>query len=312
MAEKLPDWQTDVALLRAFAQVRLIVADLDGSLVHASAHVVYSSLTNLRRSLNHHKSRVGFTLATGRAWNGAKDLVESLSIPRGTPLILYNGALTLECGTSGILDRHCINVNAVDRIRAICSSHAATVYFYDFADPVSASFQREPAERVVADGPAVAPLDFNGLRVQEGSWSTDTLVNCTAILIDIGILGDSVFHLRDSLSNVNEVTCTHSGARYIEIRPAGANKGAALRVVAEHLDLDAQHILTLGDNDNDAEMLSFAGIGVAVKGASVAAMSASNYVCNHGPAEGAVEILRLIKHAKRFYAPSRAQVRTPA
>jgi len=312
MVEKLPDWQTDVALLRDFAQVRLIVADLDGSLVHASAHVVYSSLTNLQRSLNHHKNRVGFTLATGRAWNGAKMLVESLSIPKGAPLILYNGALTLECGTSGIIDRHCIDVSAVDKIRIICSSYAVTAYFYDFADPIFESFQHEPAERVVADGPAIAPCDFNGLHVHEGSWNTETLVHCTAILIDIGQLGDTVFRLRDSLSNVNEVTCTQSGARYIEIRPTGANKGSALRVVAEHLDLDMQRILALGDNDNDAEMLSVAGIGVAVKGASPAAMDASNYVCNHGPAEGAVEILRLIKHARRFYASSRTQVEEPA
>lgn len=312
MVEKLPDWQTDVALLRDFAQVRLIVADLDGSLVHASAHVIYSSLTNLHRSLNHHKSRVAFTLATGRAWNGAKNLVESLSIPRGTPLILYNGALILEYGTSGIIYRHCITTTAVDKVRAICSQYDATAYFYDFADPVSASFQQEPAERVVADGPAVASLDFNGLKVQDGSWNTETIGNCTAILIDIGQLGNTVFHLRDSLSDVNEVTCTHSGVRYIEVRPAGANKGAALRVVAEHLDLNMRHILSLGDNDNDAEMLSVAGIGVAVKGASDAAMNASNYVCNHGPAEGAVEILRLIKHARRFYAPSRTQVRERA
>ena len=69
-------------------------------------------------------------------------------------------------------------------------------------------------------------------------------MNCTAILIDIGQMGDTVSHLRDSLSDVNEVTCTHSGARYIEIRPAGTNKGAALRVMAEHLDLNTQHILS--------------------------------------------------------------------
>jgi HAD superfamily hydrolase (TIGR01484 family) len=313
MAERLPDWQTDVALLRDFSEVRLVVADLDGSLVHSSAHVVYSSLTNLQRSLSHSRHRVAFTFATGRAWNGAKDLVGSLSIPKGTPVILYNGALTLECGTSGVIERRCIGRDAIETVRTICSLQAATAYFYDFTDPVAAAFQGQPVERVFGYGPGLAPIDFNGLEVWTSSWNTDAVANCTAALIDISRLGEGVgVHLRDSLSRVNGIECTGSGFRYIEIRPAGANKGTALSVVADHLCLDVRHILALGDNDNDAEMLRAAGIGVAVMGGSISATEASDYVCKHGAADGAVEILRLIKHAKRFYGSRRPQVRMQA
>jgi len=228
MAERLPDWQTDVARLRDFAHVRLIVADLDGSLIHASAHVVYSSLTNLQRSLNHSHNRVAFTLATGRAWSGAKDLVDSLSIPRGTPLILYNGALTLECGTAAVIDKHCLSTQVIESVRTICSAHGATAYYYDFVDPIAALFQGKPAERVFGDGPVVLAIDFNGLEVQPYPTNVAVLMNCTAILVDVEQLGNAVSDIWKALSGVSGLMCTRSGTRYIEIRPPGVNKGAAL------------------------------------------------------------------------------------
>ena len=50
------------------------------------------------------------------------------------------------------------------------------------------------------------------------------------------------------------------------IRDAGKHTGAAF--LLDHLGLDREELAAFGDGDNDAELLAFAGIGIAVENAS--------------------------------------------
>ena len=94
---------------------------------------------------------------------------------------------------------------------------------------------------------------------------------------------------------------TCSGASYIEIRPENSNKGAALEYVTKAQNLSKEEVLAIGDNDNDSELLVWAGIGVAISNASEAAIASSDYICRRGVAEGAIEVLRVVKEARRFF-----------
>ncbi|GAF84205.1 unnamed protein product, partial [marine sediment metagenome] len=74
----------------------------------------------------------------------------------------------------------------------------------------------------------------------------------------------------------------------------------ALEYVAKVLNLTQNQVLAIGDNDNDAEMLSWAGIGVAVNSASDLAESSCDYRANRGVIEGAIEVLDLVHEARRL------------
>src|ERR1039458_3299978 len=78
--QHIPDWQSDVSQLERFSRVRLIVVDLDGTFVRPSTSILFPSLRELQRSLSHPNYQVGVTVATGRAWAGAKPIIEELSI----------------------------------------------------------------------------------------------------------------------------------------------------------------------------------------------------------------------------------------
>jgi len=64
----------------------------------------------------------------------------------------------------------------------------------------------------------------------------------------------------------------------LEIHPAGVSKGAALRKVAQILNIPIQSIIAFGDGNNDIEMIQYAGIGVALGNATPELKSAANYV----------------------------------
>ena len=51
---------------------------------------------------------------------------------------------------------------------------------------------------------------------------------------------------------------------YLEMIPAAASKGAALRFLAAHLGVRLEEVIAVGDQENDLEMIRAAGLGVAM------------------------------------------------
>ena len=50
----------------------------------------------------------------------------------------------------------------------------------------------------------------------------------------------------------------------VEIVNKNSTKASALQILSQHLDIDLEDILAIGDHQNDIEMLREAGVGVAV------------------------------------------------
>ena len=49
-----------------------------------------------------------------------------------------------------------------------------------------------------------------------------------------------------------------------EILPKGVNKATGLKALAEHLGISRQEVMAIGDENNDIEMIEYAGLGVAM------------------------------------------------
>ncbi|MBM3266220.1 MAG: Cof-type HAD-IIB family hydrolase [Candidatus Sericytochromatia bacterium] len=81
-----------------------------------------------------------------------------------------------------------------------------------------------------------------------------------------------------------------STPRYLEFAAQGTSKAVALGAMAAGASIRAEEILAFGDADNDADMLSMAGLGVAVGEASERARaSAQRHVAPAGA--GVAEVL---------------------
>jgi len=62
--------------------------------------------------------------------------------------------------------------------------------------------------------------------------------------------------------------------------------------LAAHLGLTRNKVLACGDNSNDAEMIAWAGCGVAVANASEKLKSAATYICERPRDLGVMEALK--------------------
>lgn len=86
---------------------------------------------------------------------------------------------------------------------------------------------------------------------------------------------------------LSALTIVPSHPILVEGLPRGLNKGVGLAWLAEHLGFTRDEVLAVGDNDNDAEMLRWAGVGVALANSSPAALAAADWVAPDVDNDGA-------------------------
>ncbi len=69
-----------------------------------------------------------------------------------------------------------------------------------------------------------------------------------------------------------------SHARFIEVNPLGATKGAGLAWLAQYLSIPRERVMAIGDQDNDTSMIEWAGVGVAMGNGSPAAQAVADWI----------------------------------
>lgn len=309
MTEALPGPDAGIAELRQFAAVRLVVADLDGTLFPSE---LAGTAQRLLRQLQ--RVHVHLTVATGRTFMGVQELLRRLQgtqdlllIKRDMPLILYNGSVVVEAGSGQLLRCERMATGALTAILSVARRYPCEVFAYSCdEDIMRRGGTNGVRERVAAwqflqvDSPRVM-REFNGLSVD---WREEEEIHGEELPCAVVIrVPDAVAMqaLGDALLNLGTVGVTKSGSVYLELRPEGSNKATALAWVADRRGLTAAEVMAVGDNDNDIEMLQWAGLGVAVSTASARACQSADFVCGYGPFQGVVQALRLLHEAHRYH-----------
>lgn len=302
MGKTLPGSMSDIQELSRFKNIKLIAIDLDGTLIEKKDDPIIENIINLKNSLKI-KHNVDIIIATGRTYNGAKQCKTDLRISKDLPTILYNGSLIISNDYKyniiykRTIDRQ-IGIQIVELLRDI----NVNTYFYDysvFENTLNDKF--EIIEKVFGIGVGSPLRDFNDLPINWIKPNNKKIkdLDPTAVIIEL-LYESNRSGIVKKLSNIEGISVTSSGLKYIEIRPANSNKGNALEFVSNYLKLDKSEIIAIGDNDNDAEMLSWSGIGIATLNASPKAIKSSDYICEFNVYSGVIQVLKIVKEAKRY------------
>lgn len=84
---------------------------------------------------------------------------------------------------------------------------------------------------------------------------------------------------------------TRWNKRAIDILPGGGGKALGMEEYLRREGIERQEIMAFGDGENDADMLAFAGIGVAMGNAADKAKAAADYVTEHIDNDGLAKAL---------------------
>ena len=106
------------------------------------------------------------------------------------------------------------------------------------------------------------------------------------------IVGEARKKVADAVSENPDLVATSSEVENMEINASTANKGMALAQLCVGLGIAREQVMTIGDGNNDKEMLAFAGFSVAMGNSSADVKSVASYVTVPNDEDGAAVALR--------------------
>ncbi len=256
-------------------RIRLIMADLDGTLLN-SAHVVSPYTAAAIRQAQ--AQGVMLTFATGKTFPSTQDLIQQFDIrapvvcgngtqvfaPDGT--LLYGNPIPLDCALESVRYAHAHGMTVVvtTRMGLLSDVHDANVE--------ELLVHYEPLPDLVPD------LE-TALRTTYKPYKLVLMNQDHAQVVEFQHVLERAFEgraqvLRSGLLSV------------VEVLPLGVTKGTALEVVCSQLGIQPHEAICFGDNCNDVDMLRRAGIGVAMGQSPQDVRSQADYVTESNDEDG--------------------------
>lgn len=258
----------------------LLVLDLDGTLLRNDKSV--SAENRLAVRLAREKGVI-VVLATGRPAIGTRSVQIDLDNGRDEYLITYNGALTLNQITGGIIAAHWLTRLDFDRIAAFIRARGLFCYAFS-QDTCLAPEWHEiiDIERQV-NGIETRLADFGAMPTGE------PLYKIMATGTPAG-LDEAMAAVPADISA--DYSIVRSAPLLLEFLHPLASKGQAVRELAGRLSIGRQSIICIGDAGNDADMIRFAGLGVAMGNATDDIRAIADFVTLSNEEHGVARVIR--------------------
>jgi hypothetical protein len=259
--------------------IELLALDVDGTLIDEEMVIP----DPVRRAVAQAKERdVTVTLATGRMLAAALPFARVLDIR--SPMICYQGGLIQAPDAEEPLHRATMDPRVVREVLAWRAEHGGIwpSHLALYADDALFVAERRYPESFYRD-----LLGENLHWVDELVSVLDEREPVKFLFIAEPTEADQIEEaMRERFEGCMEIVRSH--ARFVEGNPLGVSKGDALSRLARHLAVPQEQVMAVGDQGNDASMISWAGVGVAMGNASPAAKAVADWIAppfsEHGAA----------------------------
>lgn len=266
------------------AAIRLVVSDIDGTLVRADKTLAPATVAAVRRL---RAAGIGFTLISARPSSGLSGLIEALALD--TPVGAFNGATIFRPGGEVVEAHHL----AEDVARGIVETYGALgMPLWLFADghwmTRTLDVPHIDQEIVAAAQEPVVAADFEPWlaradKVQGICDDPDRLAEAERLLIER-------FGAR--------ATIARSQPYYLDATAPGTDKGHGVRELAEAFGVPLEAVAVLGDMPNDLPMFRVAGVAVAMGQAPDAVKAEAHVVTVSNEEDGVAAFLDRVLAAR--------------
>lgn len=259
--------------------IKLVATDLDDTLLNHEWKISQRNIATIRQAVEH---GVIVTLATGRMAVSSRRYAKELGLD--IPIITYHGAL-IEQGLSGeVLYRKVVPTDlAADIVENLLNRAVHTQIF--IKDRVFTQKTNQYSDYYCKmAGVIVEEQDI--LKVLDEEPEGLEKILCIG---EEGVLKQSSEELREIYGD--RLHFTSSKPYFFDMVDKDVNKGTALKALSEQYNIHPYEIMAIGDSINDTEMISFAGIGVAVENAHPSIKKIANHITASNNQDGVAKAI---------------------
>lgn len=254
---------------------QLVALDVDGTLVTFDNEMSPAVRETVRALYD---AGLPIVIATGRAVHGVMDVLGKLGLDQAEGLaVASNGSVVMSVEPLEIL--HATTFDASDAVNRIIE---ALPEVHVAVEEIGVGYR---VNKPFPDGELGGKIKVVGLSELIGHPVTRVIVRAPETSTE-------AFHAMVHDLGLQDIQYYIGYTSWLDLAPDGISKASGLQMVCDRLGVAAADVLAIGDGNNDIEMLSWAGRGVAMGQAPDSVKAVADAVTGSIDEDGAVTELR--------------------
>lgn len=266
---------------------KLIVSDIDGTLLRTD-----KTISDKTKSKIFELIEAGniFAIATGRMHGAGRIVTQKLDYDGY--LISCNGACVKHLKTGEVIQAIELDKELARKVIDICRKHDAYFHLYDM-DVIYAE-KREHLAKKYAEGMDKLPesIKFEVRFIEDAI----EIAESTSIY-KIGLFSenpDTFEAVMKELKELDGIETCKSLTTSFDVMARGVTKATGIEAIRRHYDIPIEDVIAFGDNENDIDMISYAGIGVAMQNGTEELKSVADFVTKSNDEDGLVYAFEML------------------
>lgn len=256
--------------------IKMVVTDIDGTIYSPSCGIKQSVKECIRNLCN---KGIYVAIATGRTYGSAKVIADNIGIK--CPLICYQGGL-VNSYEGEILDVKYLNPDIAKEI--IHNFRERNIHLNVYIED---KLYVEDDNQYIKDYIGDKGIDY----FKVDSFDTldfSKLNKLLAIKYDTRFIDNLIKELQ---TKYPEIYVVKSYDYFCEIANKEATKGNAIKFLANKYGITTNEVLAIGDQNNDIEMVTTAGVGVAMGNGTEEIKQAADYITDTVQNDGFIKAI---------------------
>ena len=262
---------------------KLIILDVDGTLLNSNREITKRTVQTLRRV---QQMGIKVALASGRPTYGILPIAQAidLGVYEGY-IISYNGAQVMAARDGQVIFERRIDPQMVPYLEKRAQKMGLAMAYYD-GNEVVATDIHNPHIKDEAQMNGMSLRQDDSLSLNMDDWPAEIML----VSDDEEALNDLERHMQRHLNGVMDTI--HSNPYYLEVVGYQVGKSHAMSALVQKMGISMDEVLAIGDGEADINMLQMAGTGVAMANATEGVRRCADFTtlsCDEDGAAAAIE-----------------------